>query len=263
MELDALLRLGVALGLFILMVVWEFFFPRRVLSLARKQRWPVNIGLAVLNMLWVRFTVGGIAYIAALNALEHQWGILNSIQLPTWLAISLTWLALDLLIYIQHRIAHLWLPLWRLHQVHHTDLDFDASTAVRFHPLEIAFSLFIKVAAIYALGADPIAVIAFEIILNGAATFNHANVKLPLKLDKILRWLVVTPDMHRIHHSCVQQERDSNYGFSISVWDRLFKTYTQNPQQAQDSFEIGLPAYREANQVGFWCSLSLPFKKIK
>jgi len=261
--MEAILRLSASLGIFLLMIGWEFFSPRRVLSLSRRQRWPVNLGLALFNMLLVRFSVGGIAYLAAQHALEQQWGLLNLITLPHWSVIALTLLCLDCLIYIQHRIAHRWNPLWRLHQVHHTDIEFDASTAVRFHPLEILFSLCIKVLAVYALGADPMAVIAFEILLNGSATFNHANIKLPVKLDAILRWLIVTPDMHRIHHSCVQQERDSNYGFSISLWDRLFKTYTKNPQQPQETFDIGLPTYRKASQVDFKQCLIQPFKAIK
>jgi len=260
--MEAMLRISVSLGVFLLMVGWEFFAPRRELSLSRKQRWPVNLGLAVFNMLIVRVTVGGIAYLSALDALNNHWGLLNMIAMPQWLAIIITLLVLDAVIYFQHRIAHRWKLLWRLHQVHHTDLGLDVSTAVRFHPLEIIISLVIKVAFVYALGANPLAVIAFEILLNGSATFNHSNIYLPLKLDKVLRWFIVTPDMHRIHHSCVLKERDSNYGFSISLWDRLFKTYTENPQQAQEEFPLGLDTYREAEQVGFLKSLLLPFKKL-
>jgi sterol desaturase/sphingolipid hydroxylase (fatty acid hydroxylase superfamily) len=219
--MEAILRLSVSLGLFLLMVSWEYFSPRRILKLSRQQRWPVNIGLALLNMAIIRITVGGIAYLAAIYALNNQWGLLNLIELPQWLDVVVTLLVLDVVIYFQHRLAHIWKPLWRLHQVHHTDIDFDVTTAVRFHPLEIIISLVIKVGVVVALGANPLAVIAFEIILNGSATFNHSNIKLPLKLDKILRWFIVTPDMHRIHHSCIRSERDSNYGFSISLWDRI------------------------------------------
>jgi len=261
--MEAILRISISLGIFLLMVSWEYFSPRRNLSLTRKQRWPVNLGLALLNMAVIRFTVGGIAYLSAIDAVNNQWGLLNLFVLPQWLAIVLTLLVLDAVIYFQHRIAHRWKWLWRLHQVHHTDLDFDASTAVRFHPLEIMFSLLVKVACVYALGANPLAVIVFEILLNGSATFNHSNIKLPLKLDNILRWLIVTPDMHRIHHSCLLKERDSNYGFSVSIWDRLFNSYTANPQQSQEQFPIGLDQYREAEQVGFVKSLLLPFKALK
>lgn len=261
--MEALLRLSVSLGLFLLMVSWEYFLPRRILSLSRQQRWPVNIGLALLNMLIIRVTVGGIAYLSAVHAFDNQWGLLNLIELPQWLTIVITLLVLDVVIYFQHRLAHVWKPLWRLHQVHHTDIDFDATTAVRFHPLEIIISLVIKVATVVALGANPLAVIAFEILLNGAATFNHSNINLPLKLDKILRYFIVTPDMHRIHHSCIREERDSNYGFSISCWDRVFGSYTGKPQQSQEEMLLGLNTYRKAEQVGFLQSLSLPFKVLK
>lgn len=261
--MEALLRLGIALGIFLTMISWEYFSPRRVLSLSRKQRWPVNIGLALLNMLIIRVTVGGIAYLSAIHALNNQWGLLNLIELPQWITILVTLLVLDAAIYFQHRIAHIWKPLWRLHQVHHTDIDLDATSAVRFHPLEIVISLVIKVGFVYALGANPLAVIAFEIILNGAATFNHSNINLPLKLDKILRWFVVTPDMHRIHHSCIREERDSNYGFSISLWDRIFNSYTAEPKNSQEKMSLGLNAYRKAQQVGFLPSLLLPFKGLK
>jgi len=261
--MEAILRISISLGIFLLMVSWEYFSPRRSLSLTRQQRWPVNLGLALLNMAVIRFTVGGIAYLSAIDAMNNQWGLLNLVVLPQWLTIIITLLVLDVVIYFQHRIAHRWKWLWRLHQVHHTDLDFDASTAVRFHPLEIIFSLLVKVACVYALGANPFAVIVFEILLNGSATFNHSNIKLPLKLDKILRWIIVTPDMHRIHHSCRLEERDSNYGFSVAIWDRLFNTYTANPKQSQEQFPIGLDQYREVEQVGFFKSLLLPFKALK
>jgi len=258
--MEAIIRLSAALGIFLIMISWEFLAPRRPLSLLRKQRWPINIGLALLNMLVIRVTVGSIAYLSANNAIEQQWGLFNYFSVTNPLSFVFTLLLLDMSIYFQHRIAHKWRPLWRLHQVHHTDLDFDATTAIRFHPLEILFSLAVKVAIIYVIGADPFAVIAFEIILNGSATFNHSNINLPLKLDRILRWLIVTPDMHRIHHSTVQHEMDSNYGFSISCWDRLFRSYTKNPQQPQTDFKLGLSHLRDPEQINFIKLLSLPFK---
>lgn len=261
--MEAGIRLMASLGIFLVMISWEYFLPRRVQTLTRKQRWPVNLGLAVLNMGVVRLTVGGIVYLCALDALENGWGLLNLWPLPGWVTLLITLLVLDVVIYFQHRIAHKWMPLWRLHQVHHTDLDFDATTAVRFHPLEIIFSLLIKVVVVYLLGANPAAVIVFEVLLNGAATFNHSNVQLPLALDKVLRWFVVTPDMHRIHHSCVQSEMDSNYGFSVSWWDRLFRTYTAEPQQPQTELTIGLKAFRKPEQVGLLQVLVLPFKALR
>jgi sterol desaturase/sphingolipid hydroxylase (fatty acid hydroxylase superfamily) len=242
------------------MISWEHFNPRRQQSITRKKRWPINIGLAVTNMLLMRFTVGGLAYLSAVHATEQSWGLLNLWDIPSWLAITVTLLLLDLAIYAQHVVSHKWPLLWRLHQVHHTDLEIDASTAVRFHPLEIIISMSYKVACIYCIGAHPMAVIAFEIILNGTATFNHSNINLPLKIDALLRWLLITPDIHRIHHSSVKTETDSNYGFSISLWDRLFKTYQASAKKSQTTLEIGLPSHRNQQQLGFIHCLLLPFR---
>lgn len=260
--MEATLRLVASLSIFLVMISWEYFLPRRVTRVTRKQRWPVNLGLAVLNMVIIRVTVAGIAYSSAVDALENGWGVLHLTVLPHWVMVLLTLFALDLLIYGQHRLAHRWMPLWRLHQVHHADLELDATSAVRFHPLEIMVSLLIKVVAIYVLGAEPMAVIAFEILLNGAATFNHSNIRIPIKVDKVLQRVIVTPDMHRIHHSCQQSEMDSNYGFSISLWDRLFKTYTAKSHKPQTEFELGLAAFREPEQVGLLKMLTLPFKTL-
>lgn len=253
------MRLGVALGIFLLMISWEAISPRRV-SVTRRQRWPVNLGLAIFNMVLMRVTVGGLAYLSAVAAAEHSFGLLNLVVLPDWLAIVITLLVLDVAIYAQHVVTHKWPLLWRLHQVHHSDLEFDATTAVRFHPLEILLSMFYKVGCVYLLGAEPMAVVAFEIILNGAATFNHSNVHLPLRLDRALRVLIITPDMHRIHHSTLRHEIDSNYGFSISVWDRLFRTYTAAPEQPQTRMKIGLPSLRKIHELGFLKLLALPFR---
>jgi sterol desaturase/sphingolipid hydroxylase (fatty acid hydroxylase superfamily) len=187
--LENLIRLSVALGIFTMMICWEYFSPRRKQLTPRTTRWPINIGLAVFNMLLMRFTVGGIAYLSAVNAGSQSWGLLNQFAVPAWVAIVATIFLLDLAIYCQHIISHKWKLLWRLHQIHHTDIEIDASTAVRFHPLEIMISMAYKVAIIYLVGADPIGVIAFEIILNATATFNHSNINLPLKIDKVLRWV--------------------------------------------------------------------------
>jgi len=258
--LETLIRLTVALGIFTLMISWEYFSPRRQQKTPRTKRWPVNIGLAVFNMLLMRFTVGGIAYLSAVNATSFSWGLLNQFPTPAWLSIVVTLLFLDFAIYCQHIISHKWKLLWRLHQIHHTDIEIDASTAVRFHPLEIMVSMAYKVGCIYLIGADPIAVIAFEVILNATATFNHSNINLPLKIDRALRWVLITPDVHRIHHSTVQTETDSNYGFSISLWDRLFRTYTAEPEKTQTTLDIGLPEYRQQKDLGLIKLLTLPFK---
>jgi sterol desaturase/sphingolipid hydroxylase (fatty acid hydroxylase superfamily) len=214
-------------------------------------------------MVIMRLTIGGLAYLAAMTAMKNNWGLLNWFAAPDWLAIIATVLFLDFAIYLQHILSHKWSLLWRLHQIHHTDLAFDASTAVRFHPLEIIISMFYKVLCIFLIGANPFAVIVFEIILNGTATFNHSNVNIPAAIDKKLRWLIITPDMHRIHHSTIVNETDSNYGFSISFWDRLCGTYTAKPEQPQQSMGIGLKGYPEQSELSFKKLLLLPFQALK
>lgn len=255
-----MIRLSIALAVFLLMIGWEYFKPRRKQNITRKKRWPVNIALAVTNMVLMRLTVGNLAYLSAVHATEQSWGLLNQFALTPWASIVITLLLLDLAIYGQHVLSHKWSLLWRLHKVHHTDLELDASSAVRFHPLEIIISMGYKVACIYLLGANPIAVIAFEIILNATATFNHSNIDLPLKVDSILRWILITPDTHRIHHSTVKAETNSNYGFSIVLWDRVFKTYQPEPEKSQTTLEIGLPEYRNQTDLSFMRCLLLPFK---
>ena len=261
--METLIRLSVALGIFALMVSWEILSPRRNQPPDRKHRWTINLGLAAFNMLIVRVTVGGLAYLSALYAATHGIGLLNLVTVPTGLAIIATLLFLDFAIYCQHIIAHRWTWLWRLHQVHHTDSAFDASTAVRFHPLEIIISLLYKTLCVYLLGANPTAVLIFEILLNGAATFNHANVNLPIRLDKIIRTVLVTPDMHRIHHSTDPSEFNSNYGFCLSCWDKLCRTYIAEPKQPQATMDIGLKPYREPHALSFIALLLLPFKTLR
>lgn len=261
--METQLRLIAAISIFLLMVLWEYLSPRRQQPANRKQRWPVNLGLAVFNIAFMRITLGGAAFLTAVYSAENGLGLLNMAELPTEFGFILTLLALDLAIYGQHIISHKWPVLWRLHQVHHTDIAFDATTAVRFHPLEILISMVYKICCIILLGADPSAVIVFEIILNGAATFNHSNINVPVALDKKLRWLIITPDMHRIHHSTTRVETDSNYGFSISCWDRLFKTYTAEPKQEQTVMPIGLKSFRTMTELGLIPLLKLPFQKLR
>lgn len=258
--METLIRLSAAIGVFALMISWEYFSPRRQQTITRKKRWPINLGLAIFNMAFMRATLGGIAFLSAVNATQQSIGLLNLFQLSNWLEIMITLLFLDFAIYFQHIISHKWKLLWRLHKIHHTDLEFDASTAVRFHPLEIIISMAYKVACIYLIGANPIAVIAFEIILNATATFNHSNINIPVKVDRYLRWILITPDTHRIHHSTIKSETDSNYGFSISLWDRLCKTYVANPKKTQTTMDIGLQEYRNQQELGFIQLLLLPFR---
>ncbi|CAD6881696.1 Fatty acid hydroxylase family (carotene hydroxylase/sterol desaturase) [Methylomonas albis] len=261
--MEAMVRLGVFLGIFLFMVAWEWFRPRRQLSLTRRRRWSVNLGLAILNVGVMRLSIGAAAWLAAIWAAEQQIGLFHLVPVPHWLSIVLSLLLLDLAIYAQHVAAHRWRWLWRLHQVHHTDMDFDTTTAVRFHPLEIMLSMFYKVVLVVLLGADSFAVIAFEVILNGCALFNHGNVGLPLVVERWLRYAMVTPDMHRIHHSAFQPETDSNYGFSLSCWDRLFNTYCGQARTTQTAMTIGLDEFRDSAELGFVGLLALPFRRLR
>lgn len=260
---ETILRLGASFGIFIAMSLWEFYRPRRQPALNRLQRWPINLGLAVFNSLLLRVSVGAIAYQSAVWAADSHYGLLNALSVPRWLAVAATLLLLDLAIYAQHIASHRWNWFWRLHQVHHTDLDFDASTAIRFHPLEILLSMLYKVVLIILIGAEPLSVIAFEIILNGCALFNHGNVYIAPRLDRLLRYVLITPDMHRIHHSTLRWEIDSNYGFSLSCWDRLFKTYIAAPQRDHAIMGIGLKSFRDAAELGFLKLLLLPFQSMR
>lgn len=260
LEQEGLIRLSVFGGMLVLMMGLEALLPRRARVQSRISRWRTNFGLSLLNALLLRFAFPILAVGAALWAQTQGWGVLPYLGLPVWLELIVTLLILDLAIYWQHRIFHVTPFFWRFHKVHHCDQDIDALTAVRFHPVEIIISMLIKIALVIALGATPEAVILFEIILNATALFNHANLKLPLSLDKVLRLVLVTPDMHRIHHSVIQTETDRNFGFNIPLWDRLFGSYCAQPQAGHVDMQIGLSAYRgpETSQLGW--SLVLPFR---
>ena len=214
-------------------------------------------------MIIVRFTVGGIAYVSALYAMDNQIGLLNQFLIPDWFSIVITLLLLDLAIYGQHRASHRWQWLWRFHKVHHSDLDFDVTTGIRFHPIEIIISMCYKVIIIYIIGCNPLAVVVFEVVLSGASLFNHSNIFIPLKLERRIRLWIVTPDMHRVHHSSKDKEIDSNFGFSISIWDRLFSSYIDQPQLGHDKMNIGLNSYRHSPDVGIKKLLLMPFKPMK
>ncbi len=261
--MEAIIRLSAFFGILLIMIGWEFLRPRRKLQLRRIQRWPINLGLGLLNSSLLRIVAGGIAYQSAFTAAANSWGLLNLMVVPHWLAFLITLLFLDFAIYGQHVLSHKWSLLWRLHQIHHTDLDFDATTAIRFHPLEIIVSMAYKIFCITLIGADPLAVIAFEIILNGCAIFNHSNVYIAPAIDRKLRWLLVTPDMHRIHHSTIPVETDSNYGFSISCWDRLCRTYRTAPAKPHRVMDIGLASFRRRSELTFGRLLLLPFRALR
>jgi sterol desaturase/sphingolipid hydroxylase (fatty acid hydroxylase superfamily) len=256
--MEAAVRFVLFVGVFGSMALWEYWRPRRVLARPRRERWVTNLGLTALNTILVRITVGGIAYAAAVFAAERGVGLLHWVALPPWAAAVVTLLALDFAIYLQHVLFHAVPALWRLHRVHHADVGVDASTGLRFHPIEIFLSLGLKVAVVVLLGAVPWAVVAFEALLNASSIFNHGNVAIPESVDRWLRRVVVTPDMHRIHHSTRVVETNSNFGFSVSWWDRLCGTYRAAPALGQLGMEIGLSDYRTPLNLGQL--LLLPFQ---
>ncbi len=258
MRHEPVIRLGFFFG--VVMTAWEVMAPRRILSVSKKQRWISNLGLVVLNSLVLRLLFPTAAIGVALFAQQHGWGLLNYYALPMALKVLLAVLALDFVIYQQHVLVHAVPTLWRLHRLHHADLDYDVTTGARFHPLEIILSMLIKFAAITALGPLVVAVLVFEVTLNAMAMFNHGNVRLPLKLDRWLRVLLVTPDMHRVHHSVEDNEANSNFGFSLALWDRIFGTYIAQPRKGHEGMRIGIHHYRNAQQVNRLPGmLALPF----
>ena len=256
-DAELALRLGLFLATFAALAVWEWAAPARAPRLSRALRWRANLGLAALNTVLLRVVLPGSALAFAALASKEGWGLLNRLALPGWMAVAIGILLLDLMIYFQHVLFHSVPALARLHSVHHADPDFDLTTGIRFHPLEIALSAVVKFLAIAALGAPVLAVLTFEILLNATAMFNHANVSLPVRLEPWVRRLLVTPDMHRTHHSVVEAERNSNYGFCLSIWDRMLGTYTPTPRGELD---IGLAAWRDPDRVAtLRGTLELPF----
>lgn len=249
MNAEILLRGSAFLGIFLVIAVWEGLRPRRPRVLSRWSRWSANLGLVVINTIALRLVFPLATVGMALSAAELDFGLFNQLQWPLWIEVLIAFVLLDLAIYWQHRLAHMIPVLWRLHRVHHADLDFDCTTGLRFHTLEILLSMLYKWLVILILGPAVLAVLIFEIILNGMALFNHANASLPQRIDRGLRWLVVTPDMHRVHHSSSQQETNSNYGFNLSCWDRCFGSYRDHPALGHDAMQIGLTEYRERTQV--------------
>jgi len=263
MENEAFIRLGVFLALFVVLALAEALRPRRVRALPRRHRWITNWGFTLLNTLTLRLMAIALPFLAvgaALDAERQGWGLFNALDWPGWIEVALAVLILDFAIWAQHLVTHKVPLLWRLHRVHHADRDMDVTTAIRFHPVEIALSMLLKIGLIYLLGPAALAVLLFEVILNGTAMFNHANLRLPPALDRIVRLLLVTPDMHRVHHSVHRQEHDSNYGFSLSVWDRLFGTYVSQPAEGHDGMTVGLQ-WQDDRPARLGWSLRLPFAR--
>ena len=258
---EPVLRLSVFLVILITMMLWEVLSPKRPLSCSKPYRWFNNIGLVVLNTVLIRLLFPVATVGVAFFAIEQQLGVFNQVAWPLWLEILISILLLDMIIYWQHRMFHRVPVLWRLHRVHHIDQDIDVTTGSRFHPIEIILSLAIKFLMVLILGVPAEAVILFEIILNGAAMFNHSNVALPAKFDKYLRWFLVTPDMHRVHHSRIVAETNSNYGFNIPLWDRMFSSYIDQPKQGHIDMEIGVKGFDDKSTTQHLHKmLLLPFK---
>jgi len=258
---EVAIRLGFFFGVFVLMAVWEIASPRRTLTTSKALRWINNLGLVFLNSFVLRLLFPAAAAGVAVFAQQQGWGLLNYYQLPILFSAVFAVIVMDFVIYVQHVMVHAIPLLWRFHRVHHADLDYDVTTGARFHTLEIILSMLIKFATILLLGPSVVAVIIFEVVLNATAMFNHGNVKLPLALDHVLRWFLVTPDMHRVHHSVEDNETNSNFGFSLPWWDRLFGTYRAQPRDGHQGMTIGIHKYRDAKQVDRLPGmLILPFK---
>ena len=260
LENEPVIRLCFFLGIFAVMAVWEILSPRRALSVSKGMRWANNLGLVFFNSFLLRLLFPAAAVGVAISAEQQGWGLLHLYSLPFPVTVILAVVAMDFVIWLQHVMVHAIPVLWRLHRVHHADLDYDVTTGARFHTLEIILSMLIKFATIMLLGPPVVAVVIFEVLLNATAMFNHGNVSLPARLDRLLRWFLVTPDMHRVHHSVEDNETNSNFGFSLSWWDRLFGTYRDQPRKGHEEMTIGIHKYRDPKKVNRLPGmLALPF----
>jgi sterol desaturase/sphingolipid hydroxylase (fatty acid hydroxylase superfamily) len=255
------IRLGFFLGVFAVVALWEVAAPRRALTVSKTLRWASNLGLVALNTVMLRLLFPLAAVGVAAFCVKNGWGLINHFQVPFAIAVPLAVIAMDFVIWLQHVMVHAVPALWRLHRVHHADLDYDVTTGARFHPLEIILSMLIKFATIVVLGPPVVAVVIFEVLLNATAMFNHGNIRLPAGLDRVLRWIVVTPDMHRVHHSVEDDETNSNFGFNLPWWDRLFGTYRDQPRAGHVGMSIGIHGYDNPREVDRLDGmLLLPFK---
>jgi sterol desaturase/sphingolipid hydroxylase (fatty acid hydroxylase superfamily) len=257
---EATIRLGVFISVFSAMALWEAVAPRRPRSYSRFQRWPSNLAIVALNTALARVLFPTAAVGLALLAEKRGWGLLNNLPISPWAALVASVVLLDLAIYLQHVMFHAVPALWRVHRMHHADFDFDVTTGTRFHPIEIVLSILIKFGAVAALGAPVLGVLIFEVVLNATSMFNHGNVRIPVGFDRCLRWLVVTPDMHRVHHSIVVGETNSNFGFNLPWWDRLLGTYRDQPAADHDRMTIGIEQFRELRELWLDRMLLQPFR---
>ncbi len=254
------IRLAAFAGVFLAMTLWEILAPRRPWAVGRAARWPSNLAMLVVDALAVRLLIPTAAVGVALIASARGFGLFHWLGWPTWLAGIVGFVVLDLVIYGQHVVFHRVPWLWRLHRMHHADLDIDVTTGLRFHPIEILISMGIKIAIVALFGIPAAAVVAFEVVLNATSMFNHSNAALPVRLDRLVRLVVVTPDMHRVHHSVVRTETDSNFGFNVPWWDWLFGTYRPEPAAGQDGVTIGLPIFRDRAELRLDRLLTQPFR---
>lgn len=243
------IRLSFFLGVLVAMAAWEFAAPRRRQEITRRVRWTNNLGVVVLDTVFVRLAFPVAPVGVALFTDAHGWGLLNVLEMPLWLSVIVSLLLFDLVIYLQHVMFHAVPAFWRLHRMHHADLEFDVTTGLRFHPIEIALSMGIKLMIVLALGPPAVAVLIFEVVLSATAMFNHCNVRIPHGLDRVLRWIVVTPDMHRVHHSVDPNETNNNFGFNLPWWDRLLGTYWAQPQAGHETMTIGLEQFRSQRDL--------------
>ena len=257
---EPMIRLGAFAGIFTAMALWELLAPRRRQAIPRRRRWPGNLGIVLLDTLLVRLLFPVAAVGVALLAETRGFGWFQTVQAPPWLAFVASILLLDLAIYFQHALFHAVPALWRVHRMHHADLEFDVTTGARFHPVEIVLSMAIKLGIVAALGAPAIAVLVFEVVLNATSMFNHGNVRIPGRVDAALRWILVTPDMHRVHHSVVPRETNSNFGFNVPWWDRLFGTYRAQPVAGHEGMTIGIEQFRDPRELRLDRMLVQPFR---
>lgn len=261
MTLEPAFRLVFFLGALALFAAWETVAPRRARTQGRGQRWLANLSLVAIDTAAVRLLLPLLPAGLALIAADRGWGILNNVELPVWAEAALALVALDLVIYLQHVLFHFLPTLWRLHRMHHSDLDLDVTSGNRFHPIEIVISAVIKLAAVVLIGPSVAAVVIFEIVLNATSQFNHSNIRIPGAVDRVLRLAVVTPDMHRVHHSVIPRETNSNFGFNLPWWDRIFGTYRAQPEAGHDGMTIGLKEYRDPERLTLLKLLIQPFSR--
>ncbi|MGJ8622728.1 MAG: sterol desaturase family protein [Yoonia sp.] len=260
LNLEAPLRLGAFVGILALMALWELASPQRRHEIPRLIRWSNNLAMVAIDTLVVRLVFPVLAVGLASLGMQNGWGLSHLFDWPYWLIAVIAFVLLDLAIYLQHVLFHAVPALWRLHRMHHADLEFDVTTGVRFHPLEILLSMLIKFAVIVAIGAPPEAVLLFEVVLSATSLFNHGNIRLPAPVDRVLRWFIVTPDMHRVHHSVIPEETNSNYGFNLPWWDRLLGTYRAAPKGGQRGMTIGLERFRTRRDLWLDKLLLQPFR---